>query len=51
MVAMETKVLCDQAFYKSSEKLNSRMLVEEEHGFQKRGAMCLLATGAPKKPG
>ena len=42
---------CDQGLDKLSEKLNSRVLVEEEHGFQK-GAQCApLATGAQKKPG
>ena len=30
---------CDQVLDKLSEKLNSRVLVEEEHGFQK-GAQC-----------
>ena len=39
MVAIETKVSCDQALDKLSEKLNSRLLVQEEHGFQK-GAQC-----------
>ena len=40
-----------QALDKLSEKLNSKLLVQEEHGFQK-GAQCgPLATGAPKKPG
>ena len=36
MVAVETKVChaCDQALDKLSEKLNSRLLVQEEHGFQ-----------------
>ena len=32
-------VSCDQAFDKLSEKFNSRLLVQEEHGFQK-GAQC-----------
>ena len=32
-------VSCDKALDKLSEKLNSRLLVEEEHGFQK-GAQC-----------
>ena len=42
---------CDQALDKRSEKLNSRLLVQEEHGFQK-GAQCApLAAGAQKKPG
>ena len=31
---------CDQALDKLSEKLNSRRLVQEEHGFQKGGAQC-----------
>ena len=38
----------DQALDKLSEKLNSRLLVQEEHGFQK-GAQCApMATGAKK---
>ena len=43
---------CDQALDKLSEKLNSRMLVQEEHGFQKGGTICPppLAAGAQKKP-
>ena len=50
-VAMETKVSGDQDLDKLSEKLNSRLLVQEELGFQKG------AQGAPwpqqqqKKPG
>ena len=41
----------DQALDKLSEKLNSRQLVQENHGFQK-GAQCApLAAGAQKKPG
>ena len=32
-------VSCDQALDKLSEKLNSKLLVQEEHGFQK-GALC-----------
>ena len=41
---------CDQALDKFSEKLNSSLLVQEEHGFQK-GAHCApLATGDQKKP-
>ena len=44
-------MLCDQALDKLSEKLNSRLLVQEEHGFPK-GAQCApLAAGAQKKPG
>ena len=39
---------CDQALDKLSEKLNSRLLVQEEHGFQKGGTMCPLAAGAQK---
>ena len=40
----------DQVLDKLSEKLNSRLLVQEEHGFQK-GAQCApLAAGAQKKP-
>ena len=47
---------CDQTLDKLSEKLYSRLLVQEEHSFQK-GAQCApghnvpLATGAQKKPG
>ena len=42
---------CNQALDKLSEKLNSRLLVQEKHGFQK-GAQCApLAAGAQKKPG
>ena len=42
---------CDQALDKLSEKLNSRLLVQEEHSFQK-GAQCAsLAAGAQKNPG
>ena len=48
---METKVgACDQALDKLSRKVNSKLMVQEEHGFQ--GAQCApLATGTPKKPG
>ena len=42
---------CDRALDKLSEKLNSRLLVQEEHGFQKGGTMCPLAAEAQKKPG
>ena len=42
---------CDQDLDKLSEKLNSRLLVQEEQGFQKGGTMCPLATEAEKKPG
>ena len=42
---------CDQALDKLSEKLNSRLLVQKEHGFQKGSTMCPLAAGAQKKPG
>ena len=44
---------CDPALDKLSEKLNSRLLVQEEHGFQKgEGAQCApMAAGAEKKPG
>ena len=42
---------CDQALDKLSEKLNSRLLVQEKHGFQRGGTMCPLAVGAQKKPG
>ena len=38
----------DQALDKHPEKVNSRLLVQEEHGFQK-GALC--APGDKKKPG
>ena len=43
---------CDQALDKLSEKLNSRLLVQEEHGFQK-GGQCAprLAAEAQKMPG
>ena len=49
---METKVChaCDQDLDKLSEKLNSRLLIEEEHGFQKGAQYAPLATGAKKKP-
>ena len=41
----------DPALDKLSEKLNSRLLVQEEHGFQK-GAQCApLAIGDEKTPG
>ena len=41
-------VSCDQALDKLLEKLNSRLLVQEKHGFQK-GAHCApLASGAQK---
>ena len=39
---------CDQALDKLSEKLKSRLLVQEEHGFQKGGTMWPLAAGAQK---
>ena len=42
---------CDQALGKLSEKLNSRLLVQEEHGFQKGAQGAPLAAGAQKKPG
>ena len=42
---------CDQALDKLSEKLNSRLLVQEEHGFQK-GAQCApWPQEQKKKPG
>ena len=42
---------CDQALDKLSEKLHSRLLLQEKHGFQK-GAQCApLATGDQKKLG
>ena len=41
-------VSCDQALDKLSEKLNSRLLVHEEHGFQRGGTLCPLATGDQK---
>ena len=44
-------MLCDQALGKLSEKLNSRLLVEEEHGFLKGAQCAALATGAQKMPG
>ena len=39
---------CDQALDKLSEKLNSKLLVQEEHGFQK-GAQCARWPRKPKK--
>ena len=39
----------DQALDKLSEKLISRLLVQEEHGFQKGGTMCPLGARAKKK--
>ena len=52
MVAMETKVCPVIKLWTSfQKKFNSRLLVQEEHGFQK-GAQCApLAAGAQKKPG
>ena len=52
MVAMETKVCHVIKLWTSiQKKLNSRLLVQEEHGFQK-GAQCApLDAGAQKKPG
>ena len=44
-------VSCGQALDKLPEKFNSRLLVKEEHGFQKGTQCAPLATGAPKKPG
>ena len=41
-------VSCDQALDKLSEKLNNRVLVQEEHGFQKGAQCAALATGAKK---
>ena len=38
----------DLSLAKLLEKLNSRLLVQEEHGFQKRAITCPLAMGAPK---
>ena len=51
-VAMEIKVCHVVKLWTSfQEKLNSRLLVQEKHGFQ-NGALCApLATGAQKKPG
>ena len=47
---METKVCHVIKIWTSFQKINSRLLVQEEHGFQK-GAQCdPLASGA-KKPG
>ena len=44
-------VSCDQAFDKLSEKLNSRLLVQEGHGFQK-GVQCApWPQELKKKPG
>ena len=42
---------CDQALDKLSEKLNRRLLVQEEHCFQKGAQSAPLAAGAQKKPG
>ena len=42
---------CDQTLDKLSEKLNSRLLVQEEHCFQEGAQCATLATEAPKKPG
>ena len=43
---------CDQVLDKlSTKKLDSRLLVREEHGFQKGAQCAFLETGAPKKPG
>ena len=48
MVAIETKKGHMIKLWKSfQKKLNKRLLVQEEHGFQK-GTMCPLATGAKK---
>ena len=44
-------MLCDQALDKLLEKVNSRRLVQEEHGFQEGAHYVALATGAQKKPG
>ena len=41
---------CDQALDKLSEKLDSRLLVQDEHGFQK-GAQCASGHRSSKKPG
>ena len=41
---------CDEALDKLSEKFNSRLLVQEEHGFQE-GAQCAPWPKEPKKPG
>ena len=40
---------CDQALDKLSEKLNNRLLVQEEHGFQKEGKMCPPGRRSSKK--
>ena len=39
-----------QALDKLSEKLNSKLLVQEEHGFQKGAQFAPLAAGAQEKP-
>ena len=44
-------VLCDQALDKLSEKINSRLLVQEEHGLQKEAQCAPRAAGTQKKPG
>ena len=42
---------CNQTLDKLSEKFSSRLLVQEEHGFEK-GAQCApLGHGSSKKPG
>ena len=41
---------CDQDLDKLLEKLNSRRLVQEEHGFPK-GAQCAACPQEQKKPG
>ena len=41
----------DQALDKLSEKLNSKLLVQEEHGFQKGAHFAPGHRGSKKKPG
>ena len=48
---METKVSCDQALDKLSEKLNSRLLVQEDHGFQRWSQCAPWPQEHKKKPG
>ena len=47
----DESVSYDQNLDNLSEKLNSRLLVQEEHGFQKGAPCAPLATGDQKKPG
>ena len=42
---------CDQTLDKLSGKLNSRLLVQEENGFEKECTMCPPGRRSKKKPG